>query len=262
MPNKKYFLDLFSGIGGFALGAYWAGLRFDGHYFSEVGPYAVKLYQKRFPDAIALGDVTEINYEELPKGDWLITGGFPCQPHSLARSNQREGSDDKRDLWPECVRAIRSVQPGIALFENVPGLFSSDGGRFFNRVLSDISQIRYDAEWDCLSASEISAPHKRERVWIVAYPSGNRLQNNQFISKDDRKSNIKTRVEWKSFHKTPYRNNKIDNWQEIESILCGDDDGIPADVERFIGLGNAIVPQCAELIFNLSAFNLWRSKNK
>jgi len=257
---KRYFLDLFSGIGGFALGAHRSGLRFDGHYFSEIDDYAVRLYRKRFPESELLGDIRNVDYKRLPKGEWLVTGGFPCQPHSVA--GKKQASRDERDLWPECRRVLRELRPGIALFENVPGLFNSDGGRFFNRVLSDISQIRYDAEWDCLSASEISAPHKRERVWIVAYPSGNRLQNNQFISKDDRKSNIKTRVEWKSFHKTPYRNNKIDNWQEIESILCGDDDGIPADVERFIGLGNAIVPQCAELIFNLPAFNLWRSKNK
>ncbi len=71
------YLDLFSGIGGFALGAHWAGWKFEEHYFSEVEPYAVELYQKRFPDAIPLGDIKEIDIGNLPSGEWFVTGGFP-----------------------------------------------------------------------------------------------------------------------------------------------------------------------------------------
>jgi DNA (cytosine-5)-methyltransferase 1 len=81
---KYYYLDLFSGIGGFALGAYWAGMRFHGHYFSEVDDYAIGIYKKRFPDAVPLGDVRNIRGKELPKGRWIITGGFPCQDISVA----------------------------------------------------------------------------------------------------------------------------------------------------------------------------------
>jgi len=159
---------MFSGIGGFALGAQRAGLQFDAHYFSEIDEYAVEVYQKRFPSARALGDIRKINYGELPKGEWIVTGGFPCTPHSVA--GKKKGSGDERDLWPECARMLRELRPRIALFENVPGLFVSDGGRFFNRVLSDISAVGYDAEWQIISASEIGAPHLRKRVWIVTYP--------------------------------------------------------------------------------------------
>ena len=77
--NNLNYIDLFSGIAGFALGAYWAGMRFDKHYFSEVDKYCVELYQKRFLDAIALGDITQINWEELKKesAGFIISGGFP-----------------------------------------------------------------------------------------------------------------------------------------------------------------------------------------
>jgi DNA (cytosine-5)-methyltransferase 1 len=165
-----YFLSLFAGIGGFDLAEYWAGLRFDRHYFSEVDRYAVVVFQKRFPDAVALGDVRSIEYDKLPRGEWVAAGGFPCQPHSVA--GKRQASKDKRDLWSECTRMLRELRPAIALFENVPGLLVSDGGRFFNRVLSDISQSGYDAEWKIISARDVGAKHKRERVWIVVYPRG------------------------------------------------------------------------------------------
>jgi DNA (cytosine-5)-methyltransferase 1 len=167
-----YFFSLFAGIGGFDLAAYWAGLRFDGHYFSETDTYASDLFQKRFPEAIALGDVREIDYGKLPKGEWLAAGGFPCQPHSVA--GKKQASKDERDLWPECRRMLRELRPGTALFENVPGLFNSNGGRFFNGIMSDIHECGYDAEWNVISAAETGAPHLRKRVWIVAYPAGER----------------------------------------------------------------------------------------
>lgn len=257
----RYYLDLFSGIGGFALAAYWAGLRFDKHYFSEIEPYAVELYQKRFPDAELLRDIKNVDYSKLPKGEWLVTGGFPCQPHSIA--GLKNGEEDERDLWPECTRMLRELRPTLALFENVGGIFTSPGrerkGEFFNRVLSDISESGYAAEWQVISAFDIGAPHKRERVWIVAYPESGGLERPALVGRTARKSKPKARKEWEQFYKTPYRNNKIVNWQEIESELCGDDDGLPYDVERFIGLGNAVVPQCAEMILRLPAFDLWRA---
>src|SRR6185369_8947599 len=127
------FLDMFSGLGGLPLAAYWSGLQAENHYFSEVDPYAISVYQRRFPDASAAGDCRRIDYASLPAGEWLVCGGFPCQPHSQA--GLRLGAEDERDLWPECARALRELRPKVAVFENVPGLFTSDGGRFFNRVL-------------------------------------------------------------------------------------------------------------------------------
>jgi site-specific DNA-cytosine methylase len=174
MPKSKTcFLSLFSGQGGFDLAAHRAGLRFDGHFFSEVDGYAAGLFQKRFPEAVPLGDARSIDYGKLPKGEWVVTGGFPCQPHSVA--GKREAAQDKRDLWPECARMLRELRPGLALFENVAGLLSSDRGLFFNRVLSDISASGYDAEWQIISAFDVGAQHLRKRVWIVVYPCGGGL---------------------------------------------------------------------------------------
>jgi site-specific DNA-cytosine methylase len=125
---RRYYLDLFSGIGGFALGAKWAGMNFDGHYFSEIDKYAVKVYKMRFHYAKNLGDIRYVRYGKLPKGEWFVTGGFPCQPHSVA--GKKRADQDERDLWPECARMLRDLQPRAALFENVPGLLTSNGGRF------------------------------------------------------------------------------------------------------------------------------------
>lgn len=159
-------LDLFSGIGGFALACSWTwGSRYENVGHSEVESYACKVYHKHFSESNCFGDITKIEWKE-GQAD-IITGGFPCQPHSVA--GKRKGKDDHRDLWGECIRAVRMVRPRIALFENVPGLFVSNGGRFFNRVVSDLADIGYDAEWQVLSAAAVGAPHLRKRVWIVAF---------------------------------------------------------------------------------------------
>jgi DNA (cytosine-5)-methyltransferase 1 len=164
----RYYLDIFAGIGGFALGAKWAGMEFAGHYFSEVDKYAIGVYQKRFKSAVGVGDIRKVDYSKLPAGDWYVSGGFPCQPHSVA--GKRKASEDERDLWGECARMLRELRPKIALFENVPGLFVSERGLFFNRVLRDMAESGYDAEWQTISACDIGAPHLRRRVWIVTYP--------------------------------------------------------------------------------------------
>jgi DNA (cytosine-5)-methyltransferase 1 len=169
MRKMRYFLDLFSGIGGFALGAKWMGMQFDKTFFSEVDEYAISIYKKRFSDAIGLGDIRQVDYSTLPAGDWFVSGGFPCQPHSVA--GLKRAAKDERDLWPECRRMLRELRPRAALFENVAGLLASDGGRFFNGVLSDMASCGFNAEWACIRASDFGAPHKRERVWIVVYPA-------------------------------------------------------------------------------------------
>jgi DNA (cytosine-5)-methyltransferase 1 len=167
----KYYFDMFSGIGGFALGAKWAGADFDGHYFSEVDGYGARIYQKRFKPSVGLGDIRKVDYGKLPPGDWYVSGGFPCQPHSNA--GLKRAAEDERDLWPECRRMLRELRPRAALFENVTGLLTSPGrkrrGEFFNGVLSDIFKCGYDAEWKTISAAEIGAWHLRKRVWIICY---------------------------------------------------------------------------------------------
>lgn len=100
----------------------------------------------------------------------FVFGGIPCQPHSLA--GKRAGGADERDLWPDFWRVVREVGPRVVLVENVPGLLSSDGGRFMGRILGDLASGGYDAEWDCIPAAAVGAHHRRDRVWVVAYAQG------------------------------------------------------------------------------------------
>jgi len=245
------YIDLFSGIGGFALGAFWAGLRFNNHYFSEVDDYAIKVYKNHFPKAEALGDVQKIDYSKLPKGDYLVTGGFPCQPHSDA--GHKKGAEDERDLWPECSRMLCDLRPKIALFENVRGLLTSPGrkrrGDFFNGVLSDIFDCGYDAEWQIVSASENGAPHERKRLFIVAYPNGGNGDTRMGLFTNGQGS-------------LQNRNNsvcaKYNRWMEAVRKNAGKYDGLPGELDAIKGLGNAVVPQCIETIFNYPVFDFWR----
>ena len=174
-----YFLDLFSGIGGFALGTYWAELRFDEHYFSEVDNYAIRVYQQRFPDAIGLGDIRKIRGQDLPKGDWITCGGFPCQDISVAGKGAGLAGE-RSGLWFEYARLIGEIQPQYAIMENVGAL----SFRGLDAVLGSLAEIGYDAEWCDIRASDVGAPHKRERIWIVAYPNGSRLEKHGLFKSD------------------------------------------------------------------------------
>lgn len=167
-------LDLFSGIGGFSVAAraVW-GERYCNVAHADIEEFSCSIYHRNFPGSICLGDITKIDWtEERFDGINLITGGFPCQPHSLA--GKRKASEDTRDLWSECVRALSNVRPRWALFENVPGLLTSEKGQFFKRVLTDLAEIGYDAEWHRFGAWQLGAPHKRDRIWIVCNPTGTR----------------------------------------------------------------------------------------
>jgi DNA (cytosine-5)-methyltransferase 1 len=162
------YIDLFHGIGGFALGAVWAGMKFENHFCSDIEPYCQKLYKLRFPDSVQLGDITKIDTEELKKygTDWIITGGFPCQDISIA--GKGAGITGARSgLWFEYWRLIRDLRPRFAIMENV-GMLVHRGLR---EVLGSLAEIGYDAEWQDIRASDMGAPHRRERIWIVAYSS-------------------------------------------------------------------------------------------
>lgn len=164
------YIDLFHGIGGFALGAYWAGMKFKNHFCSDIEPYCQKLYKLRFPDSIQLGDITKIDTEDLKRyGDkWIITGGFPCQDISIA--GKGEGITGARSgLWFEYWRLIRDLRPDFAIMENVGALTF----RGLDAVLGSLAEIGYNAEWQDIRASDMGAPHRRERIWIVAYPDSN-----------------------------------------------------------------------------------------
>ena len=163
-------LDLFSGIGGFALGLEAAG--FETAAFCEIDPYAQKVLKKNWPGVPIYEDVRRITADRLVSdgiGVDVITGGFPCQDISVA-GNQKGIDAERSGLWSECARLLGEIRPRYAIFENVTNLLTGDGGDWFKRVLWDISSVGYDAEWHCIPASAVGAYHHRDRVWIVAYP--------------------------------------------------------------------------------------------
>ncbi len=167
-------LDLFSGIGGFSLGLERAG--FETVAFCEIEPFCRKVLKKHWPDVPIYNDVRELTFERLESdgitGIDVITGGFPCQDISVA--GKQAGIEGERSgLWSECARLLGDIRPRYAIFENVTALISGERGKWFERVLWDISQVGYDAEWHCIPASELGAHHHRDRVWIIAYPNGN-----------------------------------------------------------------------------------------
>jgi DNA (cytosine-5)-methyltransferase 1 len=295
------YLDLFHGIGGFALGAYWAGMKFDNHYCSDIEPYTQKLYKLRFPDSIQLGDITKIDTSTLPTGDWIITGGFPCQDISIAGKGAGIHGD-RSGLWFEYWRIIRDLRPRFAIMENVGMLIH----RGLREVLGSLAEIGYNAEWQDIRASDMGAPHRRERIWIVAYAGGTgielskcRIQQEREkhewpelddvyknmadagLSKSPRRNKNKERSEGASCNEfAPCRKNPYASINELqggskeqirgkrnisrEPGRMGQDfgngwsvepavgrlvNGISGRVDRLKGLGNAIVPQIAELLF-------------
>jgi DNA (cytosine-5)-methyltransferase 1 len=180
-------LDLFAGIGGFTIGLERAG--FETAAFCEIDPYAQKVLRKNWPGIPIYDDVRTITAERLASdgiGVDVITGGFPCQDISVA-GNQAGIQDGTRSgLWSECARLLGELRPRYAIFENVTNLLNGERGAWFKRVLWDISEVGYDAEWHCIPASELGAHHHRDRVWIIAYPSG--VGYGQCIEEADRAS--------------------------------------------------------------------------
>lgn len=165
MASELTHLSLFSGIGGIDLAAEWAG--FESIAMVERDKYCQKILAKNFPNTKIHDDVTTFNATEYRGKIDLLSGGFPCQPHSLA--GQRKASADERDLWDEVVRIIRNTQPRWFLGENVRGLLSSESGKFFGRILNDLESLGYRVGWCLYGAKDIGAVHRRERVFIVAY---------------------------------------------------------------------------------------------
>lgn len=159
----------FSGIGGLELGLEWTG-GFETKWQIEIDPYARRVLEKHWPRVERYTDITTV--ERPPRVD-VICGGFPCQDVSLAGA--RAGLGGKRStLWSELFRLVCEVKPRWLVAENVPGLLSSDGGRFMGNILRDLASIGLDAEWGVLSAAGVGAPHLRRRVFILAHSYGDR----------------------------------------------------------------------------------------
>jgi DNA (cytosine-5)-methyltransferase 1 len=131
---------------------------------SEFGQKVLKHY---FPEAEAFSDITKSDFTKYANKIDILTGGFPCQPYSLA--GKRLGKEDDRHLWPEMLRVIREVKPTWVVGENVYGLVNWSGGLVFDEVQTDLEREGYEVQAFILPACGVDAPHKRERVWFVAH---------------------------------------------------------------------------------------------
>jgi len=263
--------SLFSGIGGLDLGLERAGMQVI--WQSEIDPYACRVLKKHWPEVVNHGDIKRIQWGDVVRPD-IICGGYPCQPFSTA--GKRNGTDDPRHLWPWVLTAISELRPRYAILENVRGHLSLGG----LSVVGDLASIGYDTEWRVVSAASVGANHRRDRLIIVAYPTcinGNGRENDSgakpapqwgTIQSETRASsgNVADTNLWKvgggdrwhaanrgtvftGQHKLRGAQG-YEGWQwwAVEPDVGRVADGIPARVDRLRGLGNAVVPQVAEVI--------------
>lgn len=157
--------SLFSGIGGFDLAAEWMG--WTNVFHTEWNEFGQKVLKHHFPNSIQYHDIIKTDYSIHRNDIDIITGGFPCQPFSLA--GKRKGKDDERYLWHEMLRAIQQIQPTYVVAENVRGLLTIDGGMVFEQVFADLEAEGYEVQPVLLPAAGVNAPHRRDRIFIVAY---------------------------------------------------------------------------------------------
>ena len=156
--------SLFSGIGGFDLAAQWMG--WTNVFHCEFAEFPRKILEHYWPEAISYHDIKTTDFTRHLGSVDIITGGFPCQPYSAA--GRRKGKDDDRHLWPEMLRVIREVRPRWVVGENVFGLTTWDGGVVLEEVCADLEAEGYAVQPFIIPAAAVGAPHRRDRVWIVA----------------------------------------------------------------------------------------------
>ena len=162
--------SLFSGIGGFDLAAEWMG--WENKFHCEWNDFGQKVLKHYWPNAESFSDITKTDFTKYANKIDILTGGFPCQPYSLA--GKRKGKEDERHLWPEMLRAIREIQPRWVVGENVFGLINWNGGMVFHEVQADMEAAGYEVWPYVLPAVSVNAPHRRDRVWFVAHSVNNR----------------------------------------------------------------------------------------
>ncbi|KKM68354.1 hypothetical protein LCGC14_1461650 [marine sediment metagenome] len=212
--------SVFSGIGGIDLGLERAG--WEVKWQIEIDEWCRRVLTKHWPNVPKYGDVREPSGYDLEPVN-LVAAGFPCQPVSLA--GKQEAHSDPRWLWPELLRIVSEIRPRFVLLENVPGLLH----RGMASVIGDLSSCGYNAEWNCIPAAAIGAPHLRYRIFIVAYANRPRLPQ-----REEQKLLVQ-------------RSSAIGSgWWSSEPDVGRVAHGIPSRVDRLRGLGNAVVPQVAE----------------
>lgn len=242
-------LSLFTGIGGLDLAAEWAGFQTVGQ--CELADYPIKVLEKHWSHVERWKDIHELSANEfyrrteIEKGKLTcISGGFPCQPHSVA--GLRRASSDERDLWSEYRRVVDEIRPQWVVAENVRGLLSSESGRFFRGILRDFANLGYDVGWCCYRAADVGAIHARERIAIIAHTNSQRLEGM-----------CKGPAYRREQQTCEHSSREIENWQRLSNLyepkLLRSHHGIPNYVDRIRCLGNAVVPQQFYPIFKAIA---------
>jgi len=223
-------LDLFSGIGGFALAARWAG--YETIAFCEQDRFCRRVLERHWPGVPCVDDVHDLDGKDY-EGVTLLTGGFPCQPYSHA--GKRGGEEDDRAIWPEMARVIQEANPAMVLGENVAGLATMG----LDDVLSDLEGMGYAVQTFRIGAIAIGAQHRRDRLWIVAHSESlKRGSQRHALGKKEENSRFGNGDKTKGEHSSPCK------WQ-VEPDVGRVAHGVPSRVDRLKGLGNAIVPQVA-----------------
>jgi len=272
------FLSLFAGIGGFDLGLERAGMKCVGQV--EINKFCQKVLEKHWPDVKRIGDIHDVRGDEFGAAD-LVCGGVPCQPASCA--GQRKGTGDDRWLWPEAFRIVRAVKPDWCLFENVRGLLTLEDGVVFENLLLELEGIGYETLPLIIPACAVGAPHRRDRVWIVANSTESGLSESRLAgigkSSTETGTRLYDRPEQQDSHAADTGNQGLQGserpgahdtggevahgsiaernhawdepWIEAATRLCRMDDGVSRRIhrtERLKALGNAVVPQIVEII--------------
>ena len=261
-------LDLFSGLGGFSL-----GLERTGHFktvaFCDNDKYSKLIIDKHWKGTKIYNDVREINKEQFKKDGIefpeIITGGFPCQPFSVA--GKKQGTNDDRHLWPEMFRIIQEFTPRWIIGENVKNITNIQDGMVFETVCTDLEGEGYEVRAFNIPAAGVGAPHRRERIWIVAHSKSiesNVGKGRQHQEERERQLQIRgknsddanTNGERLQGHRSEYelRNSEEEeqtsrnSWWSVEPCVGRVVNGVRGRVYRLKGLGNSIVPKIAEEI--------------
>ena len=269
-------LDLFSGIGGFSLGLERAG--FQTVAFCEIDPFCRRVLARRWPGVPCYDDITTLSADRLA-ADGIgridaICGGFPCQDISFAGSGLGLAGE-RSGLWSEYARLIGEVRPRFAIVENVAALL----GRGLGDVLGDLAALGYDAQWHCIPAAAVGAPHRRDRVWIVAADAdGWRCE----LERRARRADVQRAPRgqpnglgergyqhWSEADDPDARSIRLEKWGRLQRSIVRQiaataapwewsaeppfrrvDDGVRKRVERarLKALGNAVVPQIPEIL--------------
>ena len=248
-------IGLFEGIGGFSLAARWMGWKTLA--WCEWNEFGQKILKHHFPNAEGFGDITKTDFTKYANEIDILTGGFPCQPYSVA--GKRKGKDDERYLWHQMLRAIQEIKPKYVIAENVYGITNIDGGLVFEQVCLDLEAEGYEVQPFIIPACAKNAPHRRDRVWFVAYNSNRRIKEMYQRSKHKNKTEFITKT--KTHFRERNERSIESQWQNFptQSPICGGDDGLPTELdgitfskwrtESIKAFGNAIVPQVAYEIF-------------